>query len=85
MRCILLVDLINVSTENDKYYGKSVSRLAYGTSREAKEMHEDYIETKIRDFQKVRRVWLTLRCEEVQTRRDSKKRDFHDQLHLLTV
>ena len=41
MQCIVLVDLINVSTEYDKYYGKNIGSLAYRTSRKAKEMHED--------------------------------------------
>jgi len=51
-------------------------------------MHEDYIETKIRDFRKSESglPHFTVRSyEEFLTRRGSKKEDFHDQLHLLTV
>jgi len=73
MRCILLVHLINVSIEYDKYYGKSISRLGHRTSRGVIEMHEDYTETKIGDFLKSESglAHPTVRyCEEVQTRRD---------------
>ena len=68
--------------------GKNVSSLAYMTLREAKEMHEHCIETKIRDFLKGESglAHLTVHsCKEGQTRRGFRKRDFHDQLHLLTV
>jgi hypothetical protein len=67
---------------------KNISSLAYWTWREAKEMHEDYIETNMRDFLKGENVLAHLMvrsCEEGQTSGGFKKSDFHDQLHLLTV
>jgi hypothetical protein len=56
---------------------KNFSSSAYRTSREAKEMHEDYIETKIRDFLKSDIGLAHLKvssCEEGQICRGFKKK-----------
>ena len=50
MQFVLLVDIMNVSIEYDKNYGKNICSSAYRTSRYDKDTQEDYIETKIGDF-----------------------------------